>query len=361
MHEILIRQATLADQPALFAFLRLAYPDRWQYKFPERWAWEFAQNPFVRGEHLPIWIALDGDRIIGQSCALVEPLVILGQEQRVGWGVDFYVLPEYRGRGVGTRLQQANNLGHDIFMSLSMAQSAARIKSNLGLQPLPPVPVWMKIVRHDPESVLRTLTERTKLPEIILRRTGVHRLGASLLTARGARHDRGLFTPPAGVQISPLTRFGLEVDELWGRLSGKFSALARRDAEYLNWKFTQQPHVHHERFLASRDGQVVGYVIFRRAHPPERNAGLILDLFTDPGDETTIQALLRFALQNLHAQGVTYLLAASSVREFQLAYAMLGFKQTKAATPMIRAESEIPREGWLLGKGDHDWDQFPLA
>ncbi len=361
MQNLRIRQATLADKPALFDFIRLAYPDRWQYKFPARWAWEFELNPFVRGEYLPIWIALDGDRIVGQSCALVEPLVMHGQEHRVGWGVDFHVLPESRGQGVGTRLQQANNAGNDIFMSLSMAQSAARIKANLGLQPLPPVPLFMKIVRHEPESVLRTLVERTKLPGNVLRRTGVHRLGAHLLTARAAHHAREWFTLPAGVEISPVERFGPETDALWARVSPKFAALIRRDAEYLNWKFVEQPHVEHQRVLARRAEQVCGYIIFRRAHPPERNAGLILDIFADPADVTSVQALLRFATQTLQAQGVTYILAASSVREFQRELLGLGFKQTKASTPMIRAEVAVPTEGWLLGKGDHDWDQFPLA
>jgi GNAT superfamily N-acetyltransferase len=367
MSALTIRQATRADKAALFNFLRLAYPDRWQYKFPERWEWEFERNPFLRGDRLPIWIAVDGSLIVGQSCALVEPLVIHGQEHRVGWGVDFFVLPEYRGQGLGTRLQQANDAGNEIFMSLSMAASAAHIKSNIGLQTLPPVPVFTKIVRHEPESVLRTLAERTKLPENVLRRAGVHRLGARWLTARDAwkdhvpRRDRGLFTTPAGMDLIPVQRFGPEVDELWARLSGKFSGLVRRDSEYLNWKFTQQPHVEHQRTVIWRGGQASGYVVFRRAFPSERNAGLILDVFANPNDDETIRALLKYAGRELSAQGVAYIMAASSVPAFQCVYLEMGFKQTKEAVPMVRAGMSMPREGWLFGKGDHDWDQFPLA
>lgn len=359
---ILIRQATLADKPALFDFLRLAYPTRWQFKFPERWEWEFERNPFIARETLPIWIALNGNRVIGQSCALVEPLAIFGQEYRVGWGVDFFVLPEYRGQGLGTRLQQANNAGNEIFMSLSMAAAAARIKSNIGLQPLPQVPVFTKIVQHEPGSVLRALGERTKLPENILRGVGIHRLGARLLTAQTARRDRDLVALPAGgVDLIPVQRFGPEMDNLWTSVSVKFNASIRRNSEYLNWKFTQQPHAQHERIVAWQGEDPVGYVIFRRAQPPERNAGLILDLFADPDDKKTITALLGTAVQNLQTQGVTYILGASSVPAFQNAFVTFGFKQTKAATPMIRAGITVPQEGWLLGKGDHDWDQVPLA
>ncbi|MCB9134198.1 MAG: GNAT family N-acetyltransferase [Anaerolineales bacterium] len=354
MPDISIRQATLADKPALFAFLRQAYPDRWQYKLPERWEWEFERNPFVRGP-LPIWIALDGDRVVGQSCALVEPLIIHGQEHRVGWGVDFFVLPEYRGQGLGTHLQQANNAGNEIFMSLSMAQAAAHIKSKIGLSPLPPVPVWMKIIHHDPSSVLNTLTERTKLPEPLLRASGLPRLTASLLTARTARRDRKMI-PPARGALTPVVTFGPAVDDLWARVSGQFSALIRRDAEYLNWKYVQQPHVQYERVLAPN-----GCIIFRRARPPERNAGLILDVFADPKDTDTLRTLLGHAIQRLTAQGVTYILTASSLPAVQKILAAWDFKQTKTVTPMIRANIPVPQEEWLLGKGDHDWDQFPLA
>jgi GNAT superfamily N-acetyltransferase len=354
MSEILVRQATLCEKPALFEFLRHAYPDRWQYKFPARWEWEYENNPFVQGAP-PIWIALAGDRIIGQSGALVEPLVIHGQDTRVGWGVDFFVLPEFRGQGLGTRLQQANNAGNEVFMSLSMAASAARIKTAIGLQPLPPVPVFMKIVKHDPESVLTTLAARTHLPEGILRVTGLPRLGASLLTARTARRARNI-PPPVPGALTPLAQFGPETDDLWARLSGKFTALIRRDAEYLNWKYVQQPHVQYERYMTER-----GYVIFRRARPPERNAGLILDVFADPADEPTLRTLLSFASHRLTAQGVTYLQAASSVPAIQHILTGWDFKQTKTVTPMIRAGFPVPQTGWLLGKGDHDWDQFPLA
>jgi len=361
MSELHIRQATLADKPALFDFLRLAYLDRWQSKFPERWEWEFEHNPFLRGNDLPIWVAVDGDRVVGQSCALVEPLVVHGKEYRVGWGVDFFVLPEYRGQGLGTRLQQANNAGNDIFMSLSMAASAAHIKSNIGLQPLPPVPVFTKIIHHEPESVLQTLAKRTKLPEILLRGAGLHHLGAGLLTARDARRDRGrIILPAGGVELIPVQQFGPEVDDLWARVSGKFSALVRRDSEYLNWKFARQPHAEHQRVIAQRNGQACGFVIFRQTRPPERNAGLILDMFADPKDDI-IRVLLAYATHQLRERKVMYVQAASSVREFQQVFVALGFKQTKTATPMIRAGVAIPQEGWLLGKGDHDWDQFPLA
>lgn len=361
---ITVRQATLADQAAIFDFLRRAYPDRWQYKFPERWEWAYLHNPYLLPEDgLPVWIAVDPQgQVIGQTCALLEPLQVGNRSYRVGWSVDTFLMSAYRGKGIGFALQKANDAAHSIFMSLSMSAANRRIKSMLGSMPLPPVPLFTKILHHEPASVLQTLARRTQLPETILRGLGVHHLTARLLTAREARRARVLsaWLDPA-VELTPVDSFGPASDSLWARLSGKFSALIRRDAQYLNWKYDQQPHAVYERVIARRNGEVCGYVVFRRARPPERNAGVILDVFADPDDRALAQTLFAFAAQSLQAQGAGYLQAATSVPSFQQVLEALGFKPIRSATPMIRAEVELPQEGWLLGKGDHDWDQVPLA
>ena len=88
-------------------------------------------------EGLPLWIALDGGRVVGQTGAMVEPIKFGDVKDKVAWSVDTYVLPEYRGRGVGRQLQQANQSHHRLFMSLAMSQGNRRIKTRLGgMEPL---------------------------------------------------------------------------------------------------------------------------------------------------------------------------------------------------------------------------------
>ncbi len=70
-----VRQATPADQAAIYEFIQTAYAGRSEYKIPERWAWAYLNNPFKETAALPIWIAVGGDgRVVGQTCALIEPL-----------------------------------------------------------------------------------------------------------------------------------------------------------------------------------------------------------------------------------------------------------------------------------------------
>ncbi len=358
---ITVRQAAFADKPAIFELLRTAYRGRSQYKFPARWEWAFEHNPFCLPNAPPVWIALDGARVVGQSAALVEPLVVDGREVRVGWGIDFFVLPEYRGQGLGTQLQAANNAGNEVFMSLSMAAAAGRIKERLGMQALPPVPVFQKIVYHDPESVLRTLTRRAPGLGALVRAFRLHEFLAARLTTRDARRDAPRLPRAADIALEEVAEFGAAWDDLWTRLAPVYRALVRRDAAYLNWKFVRQPHMQHQRFLARRGDVPVGGLILRRGQPPERSMGVIVDVFAAPDDTAAIRTLLAHAVAVFRAQRVTFISAASSVRGVQDALRAFGFKQTKAATPMARAGFSLPQAGWLLGKGDHDWDQYPLG
>jgi GNAT superfamily N-acetyltransferase len=288
---VTVRQASYADKPAIFEFLEKAYPGRSQFKFPERWEWAFQDNPYLAGDVPPVWIAVTQDgQVVGQSAALVEPLVVSGVEHRIGWGVDFFVLPAFRGQGLGTQLQSANNRGNPVFMSLSMAGGAAKIKASLGLQPLPPVPMYTRILHHDPASVRQTL--HTRLPfrlGALAGRLGLHHPAAALLTRLG-RPAGGEQTSPGEIVISAELGFGPAFDQLWERLAPRFQALVRRDAAYLDWKFTQQPHTTHDIFLARRAGEPCGGLILRQARHPERNAGVLVDLFTDPEDTPAIQA-----------------------------------------------------------------------
>lgn len=355
---MILRQATSADKPAISDFLRAAYGARSEFKFPQRWEWAFEQNPFLASAAPPVWIALAPDgRVIGQSAALVEPLVVAGVEVRAGWGVDFYVLPEYRGQGIGTRLQAANNQAQEVFISLSMTDTAAQIKRELGLRPLQPVGLYTRLLVHDPDSVAETLGQKLPwLPEPVRKWTAP--AAARLLTRRDTPRPS---QPSSRLTIHRAAGFTEAFDRLWEQISPAFSALVRRDARYLTWKYRHQPHVHYEILTALRAGDLAGYAVLRRARPPERNAGILADLFAHPEDEETVRLLIAETLAEFFSRRVTYASAASSVPAFRRLLEQAGFKLSRTITPLAHASFPLPETGWLFSRGDHDWDQYPLA
>jgi hypothetical protein len=375
---IIVRRATLEDRPAIFKFIQTVYDDRWQYKIPERWQWEFVENPFLEGKDLPVFIAVDDQgNVVGQTCSLVEPLKIGGRICRVGWSVDTFLLPEYRGQGIGFQLQKANNEANPIFMSLDMSLTNRRIKAGLGSVPIDPVRQYYRLVRYEPESIVaavenwfsRRAGSARRLAGAVLRRSFLDRAAAALLNGWVDLKDRLLLgTGKTGLEIQPVERFGEEADRLWEKLSSCYYALVKRDHEYLNWKYTRQPLVRYALFTAKRQGEICGILILRTGKAPERFLGVIADLFTAPDDESAIRELLTFALRYFKKARVKDIVAASSIYSYQKCFEALGFKQKKEVFPMFHCKTEIPEcaaaqepGSWLFGKSDHDWDQYPLA
>jgi len=364
---ITVRRATLEDKPAIFEFLKLAYAGRWQYKFPQRWEWQFEHNPCRGDGPLPVWIAVDegSGRVVGQSCAMLEPLRIGTAEGVVAWGVDFFVLPEYRRQGIGRRLQQANRDAHEFFMSVSMAEPARRIKAALEMTPLPPVPVFSRRARYQPSEAAQAVARRTG---ITLPAGMAQGLSAVLNAWLDLRDRRLLAVMHPKIDLVRVESFGPEFDRLWQSLSPHFHALVRREAAFLEWKYRRQPHVRYACLLARRSGQPCGYVIFRIGQPPERQVGILADLFAAPDDTATIRTLLAAALLCCKRQRVSNIVAASSIVTYQRELTRLGFRVVRTTTPMFycRASSvetaAAQRPGaWLFAKGDQDWDQFPLG
>ena len=375
---ITVRQATHADRTEIFAFIRKAYPGRWEYKIPDRWEWEYVNNPFLETGTLPIWIAVDENgQVVGQTCAMIEPLKLDQKIYRVGWSVDTFLLPEYRGQGIGYRLQKANDEANPIFMSLSMSAANRRIKIKQGSTALPPVSAFERPVRFRPAAVVVAFQDRLgELSEKRRRLAGrlfaASRLQyglASWMTWRTNRADRKRFVgSDPSIAVTEVAAFDESSDALWQKVSPYFQAAVVRDRVYLNWKYVQQPHADYSRLAAHRNGVLCGHLILRQARPPEPEVGILADLFADPQDQATHLTLIAAGIRRLRQAGVAYLTAATSVPAYQDALQAMGFQKTKEVVPTIHhrstrqdAEPNLASLSWLLGRGDHDWDQYPNA
>ncbi len=173
----------------------------------------------------------------------------------MGWSVDTFLLPAFRGQGIGYRLQQANDQANPIFMSLSMSAANRRIKTSLGSVPLPPVTAFERPIRYRPEAVVVAVEERLAgLPPgirrsllALTRALRIQHVLAGGATGRAARRDARRFAAldPA-VQIRQVDAFPDGSNQLWAQLAPHFFGAIRRDQEYLNWKYVHQPHMDYQ-------------------------------------------------------------------------------------------------------------------
>ena len=136
---------------------------RAQYKATPRWTWQFIDNPFGRpqGDEVPVWVAVDGDRVVGQIAVQNALLQVEGKTFEAGWAVDIMILRSHRGAGIGHRLHDAVASDVDILMALTMAQASRRMAERQGCVTLAEVHQLTRWVRLDAVSVRRYLLLRT--------------------------------------------------------------------------------------------------------------------------------------------------------------------------------------------------------
>ena len=87
---ISIHQAKKSDWKAIAEFINEAYNSVAPFKGFARWNWQFVANPFhdERSDLVPVWIAKDAGKIVGQIA--VQPAIVRidDQEHPAGWMVD---------------------------------------------------------------------------------------------------------------------------------------------------------------------------------------------------------------------------------------------------------------------------------
>ncbi|MGH8547533.1 MAG: hypothetical protein ACRERU_02810 [Methylococcales bacterium] len=375
MNPPLIKQARLNQREALARFNEKAWPGPW--RCPERWNWLYRNNPFqARSEKLPIWCALrDGD-ILGHSGAMAVPLKIGVATHAAAWGVDTFVLSEARGLSLAKQLQAANHNAHEIFMSLYMSKAIRHIKKKLGAVDGPVLGLYCHTRRLLADRLCAGIRER-------LRRRLGDKLGSGLymllnilcvwsmlawLLGSGLRRfqsrvsEKGIFKGFVFKVVEG--RFGAEMNELWCRIRERYDLAVERNSDYMNWKFTDQPHMNYQRYYVYCEGSLCGLIIFRLGHTPEPPVGVIAEmLLWDPSRENC-SALIHFAQDALIRQGTCSIYCATADNYIAGILSARGYLRVSAEPLVFYSRNKSLSEGIsgcraLLGLGDHDWDQFP--
>ena len=162
----------------------------------------------------------------------------------------------------------------------------------------------------------------------------------------------------------PLDRFPREVDELSRAREPEFAWMVRRDADYLNWRFIDNPSRMHRVFgLWSRDGaQLCGYVVIQV--PREDSKAWLVDLLAE--DEEAEAACVAVALEEAERLGASICQAnAIDGSHWQLLLSRCGFLPPKKGNhlivilhthdpdhPLLQCASKVSE--WYLTDGDRD-------
>jgi GNAT superfamily N-acetyltransferase len=333
--DVIVRPYAHADRVPLLELLRQVWPLKRDVEahVGDRWWWQHGEPPLLLAEERR------AQRLVGLCACMPFTLVAHGTAHPAAWFVDFFVLADCQGRGIGSRLAKAAQERYAVTASLSQTEMAYGVFRKLG---------W-----HE-------------------------RVPATVYTHPFPR--RWMIRPPAGeyrvetCHVESAGEAAPDLDDLWTRLQRAYPAMARRAGADILGRYASSGSRRYQLLRCYTPGACAGYMVVRAvarmaAGAPPRD-GLIVDYLVPPGEPAVFQALLHEAVASLVEAGVTRIHCLSTVPACQRVLATHGFFSPSAPLLGRRLRNNrkwltftapaatLPADAasWHLALGDCDLD-----
>ena len=243
-----------------------------------RWDWQYRRNPNSPPQGPMIWIAREAQTVVGQYAAMPVRAIVRGREIDAAWGMDVMVAPERQRQGLGEQLFRTWERSVGAALGLGLSDASSRLFHKLRWPNVGPVPCLVK-------PLSRRALRRPTWPVGLNRLVSAITLPWIRLVARSR---------PLHGEVRAIRHFDESFTRLWEGLKDKFEFAVCRDADYLNWKYAQAPHVRYALAALMRDTEPAGYVVYRHVQEPRGRVTLLVDLLADPEDRAGVLTLLRW-------------------------------------------------------------------
>jgi GNAT superfamily N-acetyltransferase len=263
--------------PELFALYAEVFGDGNLERSRKRYLWQYFENPNTPEDGPVIWMAREGDTLLGQMATMPLQMWWGDREVTASAGNDYFVRKSAQGRGIGIALSNRWADEVDVALALGLTPSSyplfRKIFTDVG-----PVPSFLKILDS-------TAVARRKWGSLAGTVAGpILGLGLNLLTRNPVWSG--------DVDVRTVGAFSDEYDDLWIRARASYASCVRRDARYLRWKYLGCPFRDYRVLEARKGGTLSGYAVIRDEGDPAFKRGVIADLFSDTTDLATQDALL---------------------------------------------------------------------
>jgi GNAT superfamily N-acetyltransferase len=317
-----------------------------------RFEWLYKRNPNGKAR---AWLALDNDDVIATG-AVFPRRVYFNKTQIIAWVLgDFCVSDRHRTLGTAvalqrTLLQASDASGVPISYDFPSAAMTAVYK-RLKIEPFGQMIRMARVLRVD-----RKLRERIGYEWLAKVLSPV---GNALLGAAAAAFQP---TVDKTLKVSlQQHKCGTEFDALANRVGMNFDFCVRRSADYLNWRYLDNPYKRHELMTARREESLLGFVVFSQ----NGLDGEIVDLFGED-DDGVIDRLIIKVVELFRRRGLitvsTELIASHPWAE---RFRKLGFYPRESKPFIVCGSSEsagafaeqgvlLPHQSWFITGGDRD-------
>jgi hypothetical protein len=279
-------------------FLRREYQLRDPAQLEARWNWAHVKSAERLSLPPAVWMATEQNSVVAHHGLIRVRLQAGSQSLPTGWFVDTMVSASHRGRSLGPQLLLRGDADQPLGLSLGQAESMREIMLQFGWHKV----AWLQRVQLllNPLNVLRG-----KLPFGLRHLAGGALAGLQLASRLRRQPGTWRGTGPAP-EIREVSRFGDRHDRLWQATSRQLGCVVVRDADFLNWKWVDQPGQQFTRLELLRGNECLGIAIVSVKEPNQIYAyrrAFLTDLVAPLDQPEVVQFLLDAVIRAAQHQG----------------------------------------------------------
>lgn len=335
------------DEEHAWAYNRL-YNKVFEQRRPlEHCLWKFWQAPAGP----PVgFVALEQDtsRVLCANPAIRKDLRIQGEDKQAILVCESATDPEARGGG---RLYFHTTLGTG-----RLGADMRGVMAYGGRSTDEAIKIGWRWFRYRVPFELQVWEKRLSLKPALRSRFGA--LGSAIAAPLDRLRPAKSPTQRSGFEFQIGTEFGPEFDEMWERYRDLYPLVLRRDQAVLHWRYQQCPVYRHQFLLARRQGEAVGYLVWRNWIRDGVALATVMDLWD--GRDPKIAAFLLTSLESVASdQGCEFLQFAvmpESAGEAALQQ-IPGFEPSDREPPDRIITTPLP----ILDPSDREYERMRLV
>lgn len=245
----------------------------------EYYKWLYLENPLK--ENI-ISVAQSQEEIIGAKHDLIINIKLGDQVTKWCYGTDAVINPEYRGKGIYTKLRIMKYeilANRDIIGTYGYTTNPIIIQSEGKAKGIIPANV------HFPERIIRYIRIKDIGLHLDMKNAeqkNIKKIGYYLLKGESYIKKREFINEVSDIQIVETDKITEDYDELWQKASKGINFGVVRDSEYIKWRYLNPSNPGYYLFEARKDSQLKGFIVFKIFNYDENyQTGHIVDYLFD--------------------------------------------------------------------------------
>ncbi len=292
-----VRDGNEKDMEKILSLRNLVFGEVERDKLdPTFWNWQMNENPDGKAW---IYIAEDGNQIIGHLADLPKRFVAGGKLVLGSLTHDMMVHPQYRRKGISSATAEYGIHRVEREKGMFMTAYSIRVESlnsllKVGWKEVMTLPVLVLPIRFS--GIVNRYLPSKALSLLI---GGVMRLCYFLLFSLRKKGKR------EGRWVERVYQWDELFDLFWERAKSVNPIMGNRDRNFLTWRFLRHPTRHYVIYRALHGGEMKGYIVLRKVELLKLNSSVIVDLLAL--DDQTLSELLEKGIEHSRQEGADLL------------------------------------------------------